>query len=281
VDFKALATSSHDDGFLLTGGSLDPKAVQSRRFSMITSLGDAPLIHSLLSPDMMARARIHTSYLSGNYRDVLGGWVEQRSPIADPTDVLTFADAQADQGSEAALMFLDRLRENNAIEADVVLARLRWRQSRFKDAVDALERALLAYRKDPWPLKLVMERALEMATSIAAADRSTSDRLVNALSQPFSLRLLDERRNEARLYISRLLDQPQRCSTASLAALQEFEPHVLWRRDFLEYRARCYEQWSDERTESAKKDLARFVAREVPSLRDVLSESATARSATN
>src|ERR1700674_4870656 len=56
VDLKALATSMHDEDLTLTEGALEPKSVQSRRFSMISSLGDAPLVHSLLTPDMVARA---------------------------------------------------------------------------------------------------------------------------------------------------------------------------------------------------------------------------------
>ena len=53
-------------------------------------------------------------------------------------------------------------------EADACLARLRIRQGRNEEALDAAEAALTRFRTDPWPAYHVMQGVLNVALELAA-----------------------------------------------------------------------------------------------------------------
>src|SRR6185436_9280563 len=91
---------------------------------------------------------------------------------ADPTELLTFAEAYADRGSDDALGYINELRAYEPIEADAALARLRWRQKNYGDATAALVRAFHAFRVSPWTIQITMTRSLELAMRIAQEEPS-------------------------------------------------------------------------------------------------------------
>jgi hypothetical protein len=55
-----------------------------------------------------------------------------------------------------------------------------------------------------------------------------------------------------------------------LDALSVFEPNPIWTREFLLYRARCYQSKRDPRATTAARDLAEFLANEPFRLEDGL-----------
>jgi hypothetical protein len=101
-----------------------------------------------------------------------------------------------------------------------------------------------------------MYRTLGVAQQVSqeAKDPGLARRLHALLGQPFAVRAWDQLRLACRFNIA--LD------TADAALLREsveaFEPHVPWRRSFLQKRAECYRFWGDSRTAQAERDLAAF-----------------------
>jgi spermidine synthase len=180
--------------------------------------------------------------------------------IHDSGELARVAEALAEVSDERALQFADALRALQPIEADAITARLRLRQRRLAEAAESIERALIAYRTNPWPQMSVMLHSIDTATEIALADRALAPRIYAVLEKPFASLLLEDGRRMRRFAIAA---QQSGCSSATLSALADLEPHVPWKRHTLEVRVRCY---SGEAKEAAKRDLAKFDAAEPPPL---------------
>ncbi|HWS71937.1 MAG TPA: spermidine synthase, partial [Thermoanaerobaculia bacterium] len=271
-DVRTVSKVRNDDLPSITAGGIDLTAVERRRLAMIVTAGGLPFAHPYLTPELLARGDASVGYMKGNYGQVIGAWTSQHTGPQDPVENLTFAEAEADAGSETALPFIENVRRTNTIEADVLLARLRWKQGRIEEATSLLERAFVAYRTDPWPLKIVMDRATEFATAMAGQDATgnIARRLDRVFAEPFSVTLLDQKRLETRALLAEAMEPGQRCGAATLQALHAFEPHVPWRREFLARRADCYAQTSDRLAAQAASDLRQFVSAEPVPLRDVV-----------
>ena len=271
-DVKTVAKARHDDLPPFSGGSIDIGAVERRRLSMIVAIGGFPFMHPFLTPEMVARSDTSTAFMRQNYKQILGAWTSQKLGPEDPIEALTFADAEAEQASDNALLLLPMVRSAEPLEADIVIARLRWKQGRLDEAAAALERAFLAARHDPWPIRETMSRALEMASAIASQDptRRIARRFYDLLSQPFSVRLVDQKRLEARALVAEVLDPGPGCSAVTIDAIRPFEPNVPWRREFLTRRAQCYRETGDPLAERAEADLQRFESTESVPLRNVV-----------
>ena len=271
-DVKTVAKARQDDLPSISSGGIDLTAVERRRLAMIVAVGGLPFAHPYLTPELIARGDASIGYMKGNYKQVVGAWTSQTTGPQDPVENLTFGEAEAEAGSETAMPFIDNLRLASPIEADVLLARLRWKQGKIDEATALLERAFTAYRTDPWPLKVVMDRAIDMAAAMAAQDSTgnAARRLDRVLAEPFSVTLLDQKRLEARALLAEVMEPGPRCGPATLAALHSFEPNVPWRREFLARRADCYAQAQDPRAARAAADLQQYVRAEPVSLRDVV-----------
>ena len=141
----------------------------------------------------------------------------------------------------------------------MVLARLRWRQGRLEEAAQALERAFLAYREDPWPLAVLVRNSFAVVLDIASRDAALASRLEESLSRPFSLALLDEERRLIRLEVASRLD-----ASRYARAVEELEPNVPWRRPILERRAQAYSATGNSRARLAQRELSEFLEKEPP-----------------
>ena len=158
------------------------------------------------------------------------------SQTANSYELAAVADALSDGGDTDAERYANELRRYNAIEADAVIARLRLRQNRIPEAADAIERSLLAYRANPWPVPSVMQRALETAVLVARDDKRFGPRMYALLEKPFAA----GQWNELRLfYLMLVAYEHEQCGARTLAALQQQEPHVQWRELVLRVRSEC------------------------------------------
>lgn len=158
------------------------------------------------------------------------------SEPASSYELAAVADALSDGGDADAERYAEELRRFNAIEADAVIARLRLRQNRLAEAADAIERSLTAYRTNPWPVPEVMQRALETAVLIARDDKQYGPRMYALMERPFAA----GQWNDLRLFYLVLIGyEHEQCGARTLQALQEQEPHVMWRELVLRIRSEC------------------------------------------
>src|SRR5262249_3908319 len=168
------------------------------------------------------------------------------------------AEALASEGDESGLPYIQRLREGRPIEADALLAQMRWRQGRYAEAAGLFAQAYAAYRTNPWPLRSTMNRTFLPVGDIAGRDRTLAARLEEALSQPFCLDLAHDERVQTRYKVATYLG-----SSKLEAVRADLEPNVPWRRALLERRAKLYESTGNRRAALARRELAAFLKHDV------------------
>ncbi|MFO0755014.1 MAG: fused MFS/spermidine synthase [Byssovorax sp.] len=259
---RNLARERHEERPEIPDGLVDWQRVDEQYLDFVTGEGAHPEAFPGAPPVITQRVKALTHWYNQDFKAVIDEWPVQKNPSA-PLELLIPADALAEMGDEGALPFLERLRKSRPSEADAVLARLRFRQGRVKEATDALVASFTRYRTDPWPSFHVMGRAVDFAVEIANTDREAASRLFDALGEPFAASLLDDRRNQTRVVLTRLFDLRSRCGEA----LAPLEPYVPYNDDFLFWRAVCYAELNDPRAKRAEQDLLDLRAQKPPAFR--------------
>jgi spermidine synthase len=233
-------------------GALDRERVIDARASAYVDFEVAPDLTLAVTEPQRARYRALAAGVRGDFAEVLREWRQQPRAPTSLHEVTLVAEALADGGDEAAVSLAQQLRPHAPVEADVILARLRWRQQRPDEALAHFEAALRRFRDDPWPWPLVLRRALKLAVPLARRDPAAARRVWEALREPFAVLSLNDARLERRLEVANLLPPGREC----VEALAPYEPYVEWDRDFLELRQRCYQATSDPRAARAARDFA-------------------------
>lgn len=276
ADLREVARMQNDD---LPPGVTDAAtrmAVERRRMSI--GIPDNSLVDLAHLPpgDLAFRGGAQNGYVTADYARTWTLWQANAGGVETPLETLSFAEALANRGDENAMTYIARLANVAPIEANALVARLRWRQGRARDAADALTAVLTAYRANPWPLPLVMMRALRLVGEMAdqPAARSMWPQLLDALSEPFAVHMFDEARRSAQLLIADRLAGSSACSAAELALVQSYEPDVPWQEDYLRKRAQCYAQAHDARADRAARDWQTYLGAEPRRLTGELVRSA-------
>ena len=249
------ARGRNEDRPELVGGTVDWDGVEDARVALFTMAGLPPADPPTASPDRRKRAAAQAHYVRGELDAVLTEWRAQpRQPIG-LVETVVVATALANQGDDAALQYIEPLRSFEPAEADALLGILRWKQGKLQDASDALVAAFTRYRDEPWPMPSLMARVLDVATQPAKQDKVAGRQLYAAMSQPFSVYIMEEKRAAAALEIAGKVNFQQLCAEA----LEPFEPYVPWNRDFLSSRARCYRETGHVRAAQAQAELNTFL----------------------
>ncbi len=257
-EVRRVARSSQEDRPAISG-EVDWAAVDRLRVAAETSQGRAPTTTPGMTVEELRQVLAQKSFIEARPEAVLANWRAQRWEPRGPVEEAVLAEALAQGGEEIANDLIERIRPRRAVEADVLLARLRWRQGRLEEAVQALERAFRKYREDPWPLAVLVRNSFAVVLDIASRDAALAGRLEEALAQPFSLCLLDEERRLIRLEVASHLD-----ASRYARAVEELEPNVPWRRPILERRAQVYAAAGNTLAPLARRDLEKYMKNEPP-----------------
>ena len=241
----------------IVGGSVDWRAVDMAWASQIVADGGEIRINAQSSRDDQARQQALIHYYSeANLDAARAAWQTQSQPPADQNEVAMVADIQASAGTPEAIGTIERLRQFNSGEADVMLAELRSAQGDLEGAAAALESAFAAFRRDPWTLPRFTEKAVTRAYALGIANPAIARRMVVALGEPFSLKVNDHPRRVVVAFLTRQADFRGLCGNA-IAAL---EPDVPWVRDFLLMRRQCYLETGDPKLAVATRELNEFLS---------------------
>ena len=259
AELRAAARLPIDDVPVELRGIPDAAQIEAERLSIGVAHESRIDLHEYLSPEVRNRGVAQISYLEGRFADAWTVWRGQQTPPRTPLEMITFAETLAERGDPDAMTFIEALRPEFPIEADVVLARLLWRQGRRADGAAVLARAFEQYRSNPWPLPIVMRRAIRFGNEIAeSGDAALTARIEAALREPFAVEMLREIRRSSLLYVQDQLSPEGMCSDALLQTVHSFEPHVPWQDVFLTKRATCYQQRNDPLAQKAADDLREF-----------------------
>lgn len=236
----------------LTNGAVDWDDVDDQRIAQLTAEGATPTSADGFSREQRVRAAAQAAFLQGRWSSALAQWRTQPKEASGPVETLVVAAGLADDGDEAALGRLDAL---HPAEADVVTALLRLRQGHAPEAATALDRALVRYQTDPWPITSVMRRGLELVPDVVAADRGARARFQATLATPFAVSMLDGLRLQTARRLAGL-------DASCIDVFAAWEPNPPWSYDVLLQRARCYETHGHPLASRALDDLVTFAADE-------------------
>jgi spermidine synthase len=253
-DLKNTARLSNADRPDITGGDVDWARVEDERICMHVAEGYMPTPDESLLPDQRRRAEAQISYMKGNTSDVLSIWQQQPRQPSNPTELAVVALSLADHGKGACLGYIDQLRRYQPGEADAILAHLLMKQGKLPEAAQALVATFERSRFDPWPWISVTSNALKDAATVAAQDRSLAEPLLQALRQPFVVYILNEERIFNMVSVSAKISL-----SASVEAMQAYEPDVPWMREFLARRLEWYQNANDPMAAIARRDLEEFM----------------------
>jgi hypothetical protein len=248
----------------VAGGAVDWDAVEDRRVSSYAAeVQDAPMPPAGPNePEAMRHRRRRAAALAhavrGNWQAAVDEWAAQPRPPEDLTECLYLAGAFNETGRGDASNLIEKIRQYQPPEAAVLAAQRHWRQGRVVDAVESLEAALVAYRRDPWPQQDLMVRAHDLALEMTRADNTgnAGKRLYDAMREPYVMHLLQDTRLRTMLKIAAHVDARTGSRMAAEAA-GLFEPHVPWEGEFLVTRANAYD--GTPLAERAARELQEFM----------------------
>ena len=243
-------------------GDVDWARVEEERLAMFASDGYPPPATPGISEAAQARCEIRRLVQENSAPAAGRLWLEAKPAPLNPGDVVTFALALADAGSDEALPFIEKMRATNAGEAATLEALLRVRQGRCAEATPALLAAYAAFYRDPWPLARVQTRAFELARDVALADAKAAPLLFNALKAgPLPGYLMESARRQTLVRLTmRQWETQQPVSGAGFALL---EPWATWNRDFLKNRHAFYQASGFGDAAQARADLDQFLTADV------------------
>jgi hypothetical protein len=289
VEFAFARAATRSDGFNTTAilaiakargegrpaidGDVDWGLVEDRRITFRTSELVQEQFLDGLSPQQIARATAQEHYLAGQWQDGLAMWRSQGREPEDPTELAIIGEMLADQGSEAALPYIEKLQAFHPIEADLVRARLAMRQGRLDEAMAGLETAFERFRSDPWPWPALMRDSLQLSRELAGVNLLAA-RAYAALKNPFVGYLQDEMRISAMLVAAGTLPLETTC----VEALAGLEPLPPWQLSLLSWRSRCYEATRHPLAARAAAELGEFVQAEAAPFRVGLTKVEVQRS---
>jgi len=252
-DMWAVAHARGEDRPPLRGGPVEWASVEEQRRAFDVLSGRAPRPIAVAG-DALPRIEAYAAFGQRDLPGVLAAWRRQPRAPAGSFELEMIAEALAEAGDDEAVPFIDRLRPLQPVEADALLARLRWKQGRLPEAVAPLESALRGYRVDPWARLEVMRRVVSETAVDLGRDRELGRRVHAALAEPFGAHMLDDERREARLELAARVDLRALCADAVAA----FEPHFPFRRDALARRRDCYAAVGSPRLAVAQRELDAF-----------------------
>lgn len=263
ANLRASAHDAHADRPQFIEGEIDWSRVDDARLSMYRALSRTDAFRKTLLPEQQFRAAAFISYLDGDLAGALGYWRAQSEEPKTLSELALVAECLAGTGDSAALPYIEKLAEVLPLEAKAIEAEFLWRDRRPQEAVETLERFIRALREDPWPDHELIGRCLALTEVVANSDRGkiATKLLYNALRAPLCVFNNEPDRLGTRLSIGIYLDGDQP-GEYTRAAIEAFEPHVLWTHKFLELRKVCYAATHSLRAEQASRDFDEFMKHE-------------------
>jgi hypothetical protein len=254
-ELAAVARNRSEDRPVVARGTIDWSAWASNR----ATIDHVNALTNLSTPIDQARHRAAVQYENGNLSQVLAEWRAHSWPPVNTGELMMLAESLADGGSGAAAAYADQLRPWEATDADVVIARLQFRQGKLDASAAALERVFLRSRTDAWPTASAVGRALDLTLHLAK-NHLYATRMFHALEKPFAAGQWNDSRRFHRALVANAMEG---CGPRTVQALRDLEPWPPWRRDILILRRDCYgSAMLPGLAKRARRDLEDFIEAE-------------------
>jgi spermidine synthase len=220
----------------ITSGAVDWNRVEDEIALFAVFEGFYPQQGWERTPGQRQRAITLRKYVDGDYSAALAAWLAQPAEPRGPTELTIVAECLASRGDERALKYIDQLRAFQPAEADAVLARFHLVTGQRHEAAADLIAAFARLQRDPWAMRIPLQRALTMSADIAKAEPATSRPLYNAIRRPFAVYAQEELRRQCLVQIAGQSGELK----LLMEVMKENEPFVPWTADYLTARLQVY-----------------------------------------
>ena len=139
---------------------------------MFLAYDHPPQPHGAMSGEQMALVRALNHYANDNLAGAWDNWKLLKRPPHNPIELVMVAECLAEQGDDAALVYIDELQGIDRTEAEAVRARLLWRQGRNDEARAIMGDVLASLRVDPWPMQALITRTINLAVDMVEGDKA-------------------------------------------------------------------------------------------------------------
>jgi hypothetical protein len=242
----------------LRGEGVDWDRVDYEREAFALVTNGSPVSENL-SPQYRARFEVLLSWAAADQRNALGYWSQLGRESAElaPTllERLALSELLAYSPEPTAEGWIATLTQGMPAQGPAMRATWLANQGRRSEATEALERALVAYRTDPWAMTGQMGRALQIMQLRVEGDRELAPRWLEALSQPFAIHVNEGPRQQARVTLAMALGAAH---PACVDVFAQLEPHTPWNGALLDFRLACYQAHGSPLRERAAADVLRF-----------------------
>ena len=253
---KAAAVSS--DRPIVIGPRIDWKEVEDERTAMYAAEVAIELIPAGSSSHTDIADAALRRYLDQKYADMVLKWESKSPQSSNLNETALLALAYSETGNERAGALIDKLRSFHQNEAELIRGIFLERQGRHSRAAEALSKAFVALRTDPWPLEVVTHHALIAARDLVMEDASYAPELARALEKSFALMYFEEERKRVGCFIASYTDVK-----TILPWIAIYEPNPNWDEKFLELRLRVYIATGNPLQVRAQSDLDLFRSQEL------------------
>lgn len=259
VNLRAISHAAMTDRPQLIEGEVNWSRVNEARLSMFESLSRAEERDDNFTTAEKHRAGAFADYMTGDLTGALREWQAQTEQPATLSQLAMVAECLASEGDSAASAYIDKLAEIFPWEADAIRAEFLWRQHRPEEGADLFAKCMRDLHELPWANRDLIKRTLNRVEAVAKSDRSkvASNFLFDAIRKPFCVFTGEADRMGTQLAIAVYLEGAFPGEKLR-AAVEAFEPHVLWRKEFLQVRKDCYNALHDPRAKQAERDLEEF-----------------------
>lgn len=238
-------------------GQIDWDEVQNQ--TAVADLGiPKPNAVSSDSPAIAKRPLLF-AYLEGNYERVRQLWKEKPFEPDNIFELRALSESLAQTGDPEAWRFLAQLAALRPSDADALTAAIFAHDKAWADAAKHLQKAFVAWRKDPWPQSKLVSRALDLAEKIAESSGQVAIArdLFTTLQEPFSVEFARESRVNSLLTIARFTE-PQQVNDRARQIIDLYGDLLPWQKRFLELRVGVYKELKDPRALDAAEDVLRY-----------------------
>ncbi len=258
VQLKQLALRRGEGTPPLEGGALSPGRLEERYAARALWDGERLMPTRSRDPALRARMEARRAWSAGKLAETHVAWSSQPGAPEVPADLALVAESFAHAGDARAGAIIAILAETQPVMAAAARARLLHAHGDLEGATTAMIVALDGYRSHPWAHTAMMERALNLAATLALSSPERGRRIYDALGEPFCVHVLDARRVQTRYNLASRLDFDALC----VEALVPLEPNPPWELSSLASRHACYRKHGHPLEAKARADLERFLADE-------------------
>ena len=265
MDIRKEAGKMHADQPFVFEGVMDWREIKSLNALMLVREDFQSEHDTLLMSGDEPLLEACRMFRKKDYKNAALFWNSPGREPGQPLEAAAAAESLAWQNNEKALDMVKLLGDFQPAVSQCILARYYYSAGKPRKAVDNLCNAFEIMKSDPRAWTGFISRGLDLAEVLAEDDVENAGKLFEALSEPFSVLILEERRLEALLKVAANMGPGE-----AESVIRRYGRRIPWTREFLSLRHKVFKEVQAPDSEKATRDLELFFYREPLLFKDAL-----------